>query len=210
MDVVINVGLGIGMPEERIASLREIVNKQEQVMGSLGPDNPLVGISQYSNGLADLVKITGRPNTEKFFSRISPEKEEELKQKAAAAAAQQQEGDPANMLIAQAEMMKAQSAQQKQQADIQSKGQELQIKAQEVQLRDELEREKNAVDAQLKERELELKYATVIDRVEVDGEQQLERTLIEAETRRVVALIQAEGNLEAAEVKRGSDAPEGS
>ncbi len=210
MDVVTNVGLGVGMPEERVASLREIVNKQEQVMGALGPlASEIVGISQYSNALADLVKISGRPNTEKYFTRVTKEKEEELKAAQEAAAAQEPQGDPANMLIAQAEMMKAQAATKKQEAEIQAKQQELQIRSQEVQLRDQREREKNTTDAQLREKELGLKYTTVIDRVEVDADRQLERSLIEAETRRVVAAIQAEGNLEAAEVRSSANATEG-
>ena len=196
MDLVVNVGLGVGMPEERQNSLREILQKQESIFGLLGADNPLVGIHQYANTLHRLVELGGRKNSDQFFTRITKEEEEVLNRQAEEAKAKEPQGDPAAMMIAQAEMVKAQAAQQTSQVNAQIKQQEVSLKAEEVKLKDDRERDKQASDMILKIRELELKYGPSIDRAILDADVARERALLDSETRRDVATIQALATVE--------------
>jgi hypothetical protein len=70
MDVTVNVGLGYGMAEDRIAALQLTLAKQEQALLQMGPNNPLVDLGQYRNTLAKLLEMSGYKDTAQFFKPI--------------------------------------------------------------------------------------------------------------------------------------------
>jgi hypothetical protein len=70
MDVSVNVGLGYGMTEDRIAALQLTCAKQEAILQQLGPNNPLVDMGQYRNTLAKLLELGGYKDTAQFFKPI--------------------------------------------------------------------------------------------------------------------------------------------
>ena len=59
MDVEVDVALGSGTEEQKIAVLTSIAQKQEQIMQTMGPQNPLVSPQQYRNTLVKLVEASG-------------------------------------------------------------------------------------------------------------------------------------------------------
>jgi hypothetical protein len=67
MDATVNTALGRGTEQERMAVLRTVAEKQEQVMQMVGPDNPLVNWEKYRNTLAEMVILAGYPNADKFY-----------------------------------------------------------------------------------------------------------------------------------------------
>lgn len=157
-DLTINVGLGTGNREQQLSMLMMVLQKQEQILQTMGPNNPLVSISMYRNTLARIAETAGFKDAETFYRQITPEQEQMMAQQAAQAAQQQPAPDPAVMAQVQAiqaaaqadaqiKLMKAQAEievmKQKAQADI-----ELQRAKANAQI--ETERMKLGAEAQLK------------------------------------------------------------
>lgn len=130
-DVVVQVGLGTADDETKIAFLQAIAGKQEQIIMQLGPNNPMVDMSQYLNTLRSIVEIGGFKDADQFFN--NPQQ----------AAMQMQ-------------MMQQQAAGPDQEA--QMKAQELQaemaLKRERMQLEIQLEREKMMAELELRREEL--------------------------------------------------------
>lgn len=193
MDVVVNVALGGGMAEERMATLAGIAAKQEQILQTLGPVNPLVKVSQYRNTLARMVELAGFRNAAEFFQEIDPQQEQQMEQ--ASANAPQQ--DP-NAALAQAETAKAQINAQVQMAKLQQDGQleqmKLQMNAQQQQQQLELETQRLAADIALRTKELELKYGTAMDRELIQASVAQEKSQIDAMTKMTTAAMSKEAS----------------
>jgi hypothetical protein len=114
-DVDINVGLGAGNRQEQMAMLQMVLQKQEQVLGQMGPANPLVSIGQYRNTLGRMVEAAGFKDSAEFYKAIPPEVDQQL--------SNPQPQQPQISPEAQAAMAKVQadiqSMQMKAEADIQ-------------------------------------------------------------------------------------------
>ena len=67
-DVAIEVGLGNGREDEKMAMLTQIAGKQEQLLAQLGPSNPVVRPSQYINTLKKMAEMAGFADTDQFFT----------------------------------------------------------------------------------------------------------------------------------------------
>lgn len=152
-DLSINVGLGNGNRDQQMAMLQMVLAKQEQILGTMGPTNPMVSFGQYRNTIGRMVEAAGFKDSAEFFKPITPEQDQMMSQPQP----QQQQIDPA----AQAAMAKAQSdiqvAQAKAQADIQlareKAAAELQMEREKLNAQMLLEREKFAADMKRKEQE---------------------------------------------------------
>jgi len=155
-DVRVNLMLGGGLAERRIAALQEIVLKQEQVLGTLGPSNPLVNLAQYSRAVLKLIETAGHPDAEQYFSRISDQQAAAMTQQAAQAPPKP---DPATM------MMQAEIALK--QGDQQLAKDKLQLETQKFLFEQQLETERLRQDFVLKEKELELKYTARLDEMQM-------------------------------------------
>ena len=70
MDCTVNVGLGSGMTDERLAVLNQVVVRQTEALEKLGPDNPLVGLGNIRNTLAKMLEISGYKDTDQFFKPL--------------------------------------------------------------------------------------------------------------------------------------------
>jgi hypothetical protein len=67
MDVVPNVGLGGGTDQEKAQVLSLVLQKQEQIIQTAGPDNPLVSLNEYHYALAQFLQLAGFRNPGAFF-----------------------------------------------------------------------------------------------------------------------------------------------
>ena len=75
-DMSVDVGLGNGREDEKMAMLLQIASKQEQLIQTLGMDNPIVKPSQYVNTLQKIIEMGGFKDSNQFFN--SPEEMDEL------------------------------------------------------------------------------------------------------------------------------------
>lgn len=71
MDVTVKVALGAGGPEEKLAILGTIKETQEGILQMLGPSNALVSLANYRNTLAEMLKLTGYKDADRFFKQVS-------------------------------------------------------------------------------------------------------------------------------------------
>ncbi len=153
-DVDINVGLGAGNRQEQMAMLNMVLAKQEQVLGQMGPANPLVSMGQYRNTLGRMVEAAGFKDSAEFYKSITPEQDQQL----SAPPPQQQPQMPPEV---QAYMAKTQAdiqaQQMKAQADIQLAQQkaaaEIQLMREKEAAKLQFEREKSAAELALKQEE---------------------------------------------------------
>jgi hypothetical protein len=143
--VNINVGLGNGTGNEKIAMLQMILGKQEMMIQQYGLANPLVDLKQYRETLAKFINASGYRDDAQFVKEIDDQALQQVMQ----ADAQADKTPPevkASQEIAKAEIQKAQM---KAQTDAQSN----QLKMQELQMKVQIEQQELALQA--KEQELE-------------------------------------------------------
>lgn len=212
MDVTINVALGAGLTEEKIALLAGVAQKQEQTLQLLGPQNPLVTLAQLRHTYAKALELQGFKDVDSFFQPVDPNWQPP----------QPQEPPPdPNMLIAQAEMQKAQAEVMKKQAEMAAREQELQMQVQEAQARAALEhekmlreddRERDKLEAQtmMQAKELELKYNTQVDIANIQAAMDRQRELIKADAarqplRKVKVSRDSDDNLTVEETTEGGE-----
>ena len=144
-NVNINVCLGNGTGDEKIAMLQMVLQKQEQILQQYGLANPLVNLKQYRETLAKFINASGYKDDAQFLNEIDDAKMQQVMQ----ADAQADKTPPevkASQEIAKAEIQKAQM---KAQTDAQSN----QLKMQELQMKVQIEQQELALQA--KEQELE-------------------------------------------------------
>jgi hypothetical protein len=153
-DTDINVGLGAGNRQEQMAMLSVVLAKQEQVLQTMGPTNPLVSYGQYRNTLGRMVEAAGFKDSAEFYKAITPEQDQMMSQP-------QPQQEPPMPPEIQAYMAKTQAdiqaQQMKAQADIQlareKAAAELELMREKNAAQLQLEREKAAATMQLKEEE---------------------------------------------------------
>ena len=162
MDCSINIGMGNGDTNERVAALMQISAKQQEVLTQLGVVNPLVTPSQYSSTLRKIVELSGFRDPGQFFNQIPADYQPP--------APPQPKPTPEEVLA----QVQAQSIQ----ADIQKKAAELELKRQQMMMDNDLNRDKMYQEMALKKYELELKYNVQINTAEITAQQNIDRELL--------------------------------
>jgi len=142
-DISIEVGLGNGKQEEKMQMLLQVAGKQEQLIQTLGMDNPVVKPSQYVNTLSKIIEMAGFKDTSQFFNSA-----EQIDQVLAQQQQQQAEAMSQNNSGANAMAMEVDIERQKLQADIA-------LDREKMLLEIELEREKFERTLELRKLELE-------------------------------------------------------
>jgi hypothetical protein len=171
-DMVINVAISKSSDEEKFQVLTSLAQKQEQIMQTLGPQNPLVDLQQYANTLTKMIEMAGFKDAKTFINTdvppMPPQPPEE------------QKPDPAEML-AQAEAMKAQNLGQK--AIIDAETDRMKIIMEDDRNRDEAE-----ANMKIKIAELQAKYGAQVNVAEINAIMERDREAI-----RQVAKSQSQG-----------------
>lgn len=70
MDVSVNVGMGAGQADEKMAMLTQIASRQEALMEKMGFDNPIVSLGQYRTTLSKMLEVAGWEDANQFFKPI--------------------------------------------------------------------------------------------------------------------------------------------
>lgn len=163
MDVTVNVALGTGTPEDKMAFLAQIAQKQEMIMQQGGiENNPLVNLGQYRNTLAQMLALAGFKNPDMFF--LDP--------------ALQPPPPPPAPPPPSPEQILAQVQAQAIQADIQKKAAELELQREEMLRKDDRERDKIDADLMIKAAEIEAKYGMQVNTVNIEALMQRDREVI--------------------------------
>jgi hypothetical protein len=155
MDVTVNIGLGNGDTNEKLAALSSFVTKQESILNQYGLDNPVVTPQQYVRTLRKMVELSGFKDASSYINDLPDDWKAPAKPEA--------KPSPEEILA----QVQAQSIQ----ADIQKKAAELELKRQQMLMDDDFRRDQLVQDRLLKQYELELKYNTQISTAQIVAEQ---------------------------------------
>ena len=71
-DMVVNVAISKSSDEEKFQVLTQLAGKQEQIMQTLGPQNPLVSMQQYANTLTRMIELAGFQDAQTFINTEVP------------------------------------------------------------------------------------------------------------------------------------------
>jgi len=78
MDLSVNVGLGTGREDERVAALQQALTMQTQIYQQYGPTNGLVSLTNIRNTLTDMMAAAGVRNSDRYFAPINQEIEQQM------------------------------------------------------------------------------------------------------------------------------------
>jgi hypothetical protein len=172
LDIVANVGLGTGKHEERIVALNSTLQMQMQIWQAYGPSNGMVTMTGIRNTIADLLRLQGIYNADRYYNQMNPQIEQQLMMQAAQQAqATQQQSDP-NAAFMQTEAMKAQT---RAQVDMQKAAMEHQRKLMEMAQSDDFKRDEMAQDLLVQAAKILGQYGTNVDVARVKAEQNAPR-----------------------------------
>lgn len=173
MDVVVNVALGTGSNEEKMAFLGQVAAKQEMLM-QMGA--PLADMQGYYNTLAQMMALAGYKDPTVFFK------------------------DPAMMPPPPPpappqptpEEMLSQVQMEAIRADIQKKAAELELQREEMLRKDDRERDKLDADMMIKAAEIEAKYGAQVNTANIEALMQRDRELLRQQGEMERAAVQAQ------------------
>jgi hypothetical protein len=152
-DMIVNVAISKSSDEEKYAILSQLAGKQELIMQTMGVNNPLVSLQQYSNTLTRMIEIAGFKDAQSFINtEVQP---------TPPPSPESQKPDPAEIL-AQAEAMKAQNLGQK--AIIDAETDRMKII-----MEDDRDRDIKEAEIRLKAAELAAKYGSQINIAEINA-----------------------------------------
>lgn len=166
-DVQVNVAMGSGSREERLAGLERIAQRQEAVLQNYGPGNPLVSLAQYRRTLGKILELSGFRNPGLYFNDVPDDYQPPPQQ-------------PGQTPEQQSAMLLAQVQAKQIEADIEMKKADLALKREEMLLRDDRERDKNEADVILRARELEMRYSQAVDIAQIQANTDRHRIQTEA------------------------------
>lgn len=174
MDCTINVGLGSGSRDRDLAMLQAIAQKQELVIQTLGPNNPICGLMEIANTYQKTAETAGIRNPEQFFKEVTPE----IMQQFAQQQAQQPNPEAAK---AQAQM---QIEQMKLQANMQLEQARMQADAQRDAAKGQLDQQAMAQKAEIEKIQAQADIATQQQKVEAEIMLAREKFQLEAALKR--------------------------
>ena len=169
-DMVVNVGLSKTNDEEKMTMLSQLAGKQEQILQTLGPNNPLVTLQQYANTLTRTIEMAGFKDASNFVTPQVPP-----------LPPQEPQGPSAEEMLAQAEMQKAQVSAQKSIIDAETDRMK-------IIMDDDRTRDIEEAQIRLKSAELQAKYGTQVNIAEINAIMERDREMI-----REAAKINAQG-----------------
>ena len=164
MDVAVNVALGRGTDQARMAMLTQILGLQREALTQLGPVNPLTDIQKLYNTLAEMTSLAGFKDTSLFWSdpaQFQPPPP-------------QPEPPDVNQMLVQAQIMQIQ-------ADVATKQAEIERK-----------REETEIDAALKVLEIQARQETQITTEQLKRSRELAREVMKAEADMVKEMVRGE------------------
>jgi len=150
MDVIVNVGLGTGSPQEKAQALMLVSSKQQEILQTLGPENPLCDLKQYRDTMVRILDLNGIRDGSRYFKEVTPEAMQQMAQGQG-----QEKQDPATLL--------AQVQAQQIQADIKIAQDKAILEAAKQKASDDLERDKLDADIWLRATEMQLKYGAQLN-----------------------------------------------
>ncbi len=158
-DISVNVGLGSGDREQKLAMLQMVLAKQEQIIQQYGPSNPLVSVAQYRNTLAKFIESAGFKDANEFMNEITPEQNAQLSQPQPPSPDAQAE---IAKMLAEVEREKTQAKAQIDAAKLDLEKQTLEAEYTRKGIEMQMKNQKDAAELRIKEAELAVKQLQAV------------------------------------------------
>ncbi len=171
-DVSINVGLGSGDREQKLAMLQMILAKQQEILQGYGASNPLVSVAQYRDTLARLIEAAGFKDASAFINQITPEQNAALSQPQPPAPDAQAE---VAQMLAQVEREKTAAKAQIDAAKLDLEKQMLEAQYTQKGIEMQMKNQKDAAELRIKEAELAVKQLQAILAMDIADEDSRQR-----------------------------------
>ena len=187
MDVIVNVAIGVGSNEEKMAFLGQVAQKQEMLM-QMGA--PLANMQGYYNTLSQMMALAGYKDPTVFFN------------------------DPASMPPPPPpapppptpEEMLAQVQMESIRADIQKKAADLELQREDMLRKDDRERDKLDADLMIKAAEIEAKYGTPVNTASIEAMIMRDREMVRQQDEMQRAAMQAQQDAQMAQAQQMAQA----
>jgi predicted GNAT family acetyltransferase len=159
-DISINVGLGTGNKQEQMAMIAMVLGKQEEILKTVGINNPLVSLTNYRQTLGRFIEAAGFKDSNEFFLEITPEQEQMMAQQGQQQGQQQDPAMEAYVAQMQAKMAadNAKAENDIQIAQVKAEAQ-IRLKQQEFEMTMALKKQEFEYEAQLKALQLGAKLS---------------------------------------------------
>ena len=159
-DISINVGLGTGNKQEQMAMIAMVLGKQEEILKTVGINNPLVSLTNYRQTLGRFIEAAGFKDSNEFFLEITPEQEQMMAQQGQQQQPQQDPAMEAYVAQMQAKMAadNAKAENDIQIAQVKAEAQ-IRLKQQEFEMTMALKKQEFEYEAQLKALQLGAKLS---------------------------------------------------
>jgi hypothetical protein len=159
-DISINVGLGTGNKQEQMAMIAMVLSKQEEILKTVGINNPLVSLTNYRQTLGRFIEAAGFKDSTEFFLEITPEQEQMMAQQSQQQGQQQDPAMEAYVAQMQAKMAadNAKAENDIQIAQVKAEAQ-IRLKQQEFEMTMALKKQEFEYEAQLKALQLGAKLS---------------------------------------------------
>lgn len=177
MDVTINVGLGTGNKDQRLAHLMQILMIQKELLMS---GSSLADEKNVFNTLKEVTKSVDLPSVDPYFT--DPQHAQPKPPKP----------DPHMAEVQGKLQLQAQTAQADQQMQQQKMAADAQNQQQDGQIKLQIEREKMAQDAQLKREQMAAEYSLKREQMAAEYQLKREQMAVDAQIKQVVAAHQAQ------------------
>jgi len=174
-DIQVNVALGSGLTETKLAGLDKIISRISGLV-TTAPDNPIAGWVELHNALETEAKLLGYPDTSKFYKHVTEEQIEAAK----AAAAQQPPPPSPEQLLAEAEIT---SKQMETEGKLAIERDRLALEERIAIMTDDRERDKNEANAILQRMKIESEFQVKLNQLEIDTVLERDRQAGEREQR---------------------------
>jgi hypothetical protein len=161
MDVSVNVGLGTGFTQQKIATLVATAGKQQEILQLLGPQNPLVDLGQLRHTFGKILELQGLKDTQNYFKPVP------VGYQPPPAPPQQPQKTP-EQTLAEAQL---QIEQMKTQKDLEIKQAELALKKQEQDRQFQLKVATSATDATIRREQIAAQFKVAITEAQQDQAQ---------------------------------------
>jgi len=187
LDLVVNVGLGTGRAQEKLATLQATLQTQMSVWQQYGPENGLVTMTNVRHTLADILAASGIKNSDRYYLPVTEQSEAALiarkrQEQSEAMAMQNQQAQPMNdpnAMLMQAEALRTQTKASvdmaKLQLDAKKHQDNTELKLVEMAAKDDLARDKLVQDIAVEVAKMMGQYGQTVDLEAIKREQDQER-----------------------------------
>lgn len=174
LDMQPKVGLGSGSIEERLIAYQKILELQKATMSELGPNNPMVSMSQVYNTIEDMTRLAGIYDVGRHFTLVDKAVEARFAQQVQQQKQADKGIDPAQALV-QAEQIKGQARLQdgttKAQTQLVIEQMRNQTKMLEMQVDNDLKRDEMLQDLLLEADKIRGQYDQAVDVAQIQAAQ---------------------------------------